>query len=156
MKDGKIGDFDLDKSTPKTKITNAEANQNLFGFAIALNVQNLPLDDQYLQNIANYKPIPNFEITAIDLANPQNPSHNGYTHIIKLQTEKLKSQQIELTAQQKIPLWIAQKHTENDTKINTQLSKTFGLQYLITGVYEAYKNQNDTQTLFTLPIEIKN
>ena len=84
-----IGKFNLDKSNPKTTITNAKADskggKNRFQLAIGVDYSQMLLPDEYLLNPNNYT-ISNNAYT-IEIVKNSNKS-SSYTHIIKLNLDQ--------------------------------------------------------------------
>lgn len=143
----RIGMFNPDKSNPKTTITNAKVDSkggnNRFQLAVGVDYSHMLLPDEYLMNPDNYT-ISNKAYT-IEIVKNSNQS-SSYTHIIKLNLVQpiISKGTIKISLQNLLPSWISTYTDEVGLDINADgaMEKTYGLKYLIGGIYDAYKNQN--------------
>jgi hypothetical protein len=72
------------------------------------------------------------------------PSLNGYSHCMTLQSKGVKTETLTISLLERIPKWIAVSTSMDDTNIQTDVAeqqKTFGLEYLFRGIFEAYSMQ---------------
>jgi len=137
------GRFDLDRMNPKTTLVNAKTDgkggKKQFQLAIGVNYADCLLDDGYLMNPDNYA-VSN-KAYALKIIKNNNPA-SSYTHIIKLDlTEPIISKGcIKISLLNKIPSWIENYTDTMGLNINAEgaMNKTYGLKYLIGGVYDAY------------------
>lgn len=125
-------------------------SKRLLEVAVAVDLSKMPVEEAYLTSPANWavtsdKDDP-FQVVSIEPLTPSMPHNNDKrfvgtaTHLLLLQTDKLSSglQRLTVTLQKQLPAWIATASTNDDTKIQTQLDKTFGFSYLLEGVNEAF------------------
>ncbi len=142
-----IGKFNPDKSNPKTTITNAKADSkggnSRFQLAVGVDYSDILLPDEYLMNPENYT-ISNKAYTIEIVENPNKSS--TYTHIIKLNLSQpiISKGSIKISLQNLLPSWI-DTYTDNmglDINADGAMEKTYGLKYLIGGIYDAYKYQD--------------
>ena len=142
-----IGKFNPDKANPKTTITNAKTDnkggENRFQIAIGVDYSAMLLPNEYLTNPDNYK-ISNKAYT-IEISQNSNPK-SRYTHIIKLNLIQpvISKGSITISLMNLMPSWINDYTDETGLDINADgaMEKTYGLKYLIGGIYDAYKDQN--------------
>ena len=142
-----IGKFNLDKSNPKTTITNAKKDSkggnSRFQLAVGVDYSQILLPDEYLMNPDNYS-ISNKAYTIEIVRNPNKSS--AYTHIVKLNlTQPIISKGvIKISLQNLLPSWVSTYTDEVGLDVNTDgaMEKTYGLKYLMSGIYDAYKHQN--------------
>lgn len=118
-------------------------------FAVAVDFSNIPAEDDYLKNPMNYTVTTNnFSINSIISIDKSKIKPNDWnriaaanpTHIIILTANTNAVSDLSFVLKKQIPQWITKSNTENDTdteKIND--GKTFGLNYWITGISEAYE-----------------
>jgi hypothetical protein len=134
-------------------------------FAIAVNFNNISVEDDYILNPLNYDvPTDNFavkEIFHVDknqiMANDWNRiTNNNPTHIIVLEAKSRSVSDVSLVLKKQMPEWIKQSSISDDTNIHQYLDKTFGLKYMVEGIAEAYQAiyPNDNN-YFECRIEIK-
>lgn len=142
-----IGKFNPDKSDPKTTITNAKVDNkdgnNRFQLAIGVDYSHMLLPDEYLMNPNNYT-ISNKAYT-IEIVKNLN-RNSFYTHIIKLNLIQpiISKGPIKISLQNVLPSWISTYTDEVGFDINADgaMEKTYGLKYLIGGIYDAYKHHD--------------
>ena len=142
-----IGKFNPDKSNPKTTITNAKidskAGNNKFQLAIGVDYSHILLPDEYLINPDNYT-VSNKAYTIEIIKNPN--KNSSYTHIIKLNLIQpiVSKGVIKISLLNSLPSWVNTYTDKVGLDINDDgaMEKTYGLKYLIGGVYDAYKNQD--------------
>jgi len=147
----KFGSFERDKKSPKTSIFNIEkANKGKgkgqFMFTVGMNLGKFQilLGDDYLMDTDSYARLINKQ--------PSNDyfiemEHNSvadtqHTHNIKLTTEKIVTGELEVTLRNHFPQWIADVNDEDGS--SAVADKTFGIKYLVEGIYEAYIYKGNT------------
>ena len=118
-----------------------------------------------MYDIENFKTTEGFKVKAVNEINIQNMSQNEYkrisntsaTHFITVQlNQDFPIQDLNLELIKKIPGWVNNSTSLNDTDVKSQLDKTFGLNYLVKGISEAYELQNpNNQSYFNIKISIK-
>ncbi len=163
----KIGAFKQADRTAKdvTSINSLEYENGLLQFSIAINLKNIPVDQAYLINPENYIVPSGYTIKSIEKVNREKITRRDFvtvektiaSHVITIATSnKFSVQDLELELSNKIPFWVETSSSLDDTNINNQLDKTFGLLYLVEGVSEAYKLQNpDNKSYFKINVTIK-
>ncbi|MGK7395279.1 MAG: hypothetical protein ACNS62_11950 [Candidatus Cyclobacteriaceae bacterium M3_2C_046] len=140
----RLGEFSA-RSLAEGMITQAKPakgpnGQNLFRFNLAVDFSQVLQEQPYFLDASNYRVNPNYELE-ISWINDSEEYLNGYTHQLQLQTDALREEIVEVELMGKIPQWIYTSSTENDTGMagnSNLMDKTFGLSYLIEGVYGAF------------------
>lgn len=151
------GTFKFDR-TNKNKLVNAEKDRNGqgFQFSIAVDYSSLPFPDDYYKTIDNYKLSGTYKIIDIYKPNKKIPEVTTFdpTHMITINTSSSPYGNIELTLKYVIPTWIAETNTVNELHITGDTTHTFGFQYLIDAITEAYHYKNKQQDIVTFRFEI--
>ena len=154
----RIGTFKIDPANVKTSILKAKVDKKAVGskFVVSFGVDysGLLLEDSYLTDPGNYEV--NNKAYTIDISrNPNNTSN--YTHIIKLSLDPsqpvISRGNIKISLLKKSAPW-AGPLTDTigeDIFAEGAMGKTFGLNTLIDGVYDAYK-ADATYASFTINI----
>jgi hypothetical protein len=165
----KIGKYrPLDKSKKFTEmrgIQKVEFEDRTLRFAIAIDLDNIPVDQSYLTNPANYIVPDGFTIKSIVKVDRNKISKRDFitiekttaTHIITVSTtNEFSIQDLQMELSNKIPDWVEKSNSIDDRDISSELNKTFGLLYLVKGVSEAYTTQNpNNKSYFKINIIIK-
>jgi hypothetical protein len=154
----KLGYYKRDKSSPKTKIIKAKysdkgTRKGEFQFSVGIDLKNSFFDDNYLMDANNYIIPSNYSIEVLK----NNIKIANYSHILKLTSKSLKTENVNIQLKNNLPQWASNLNSDNDININTseQLGKTFGIKYLVEGVYEAYKTKNNNKdTFFEINISV--
>jgi len=163
-KKGNFKQTDRNKTDVKS-INDIEYDNGKLQFSIALDLNNIPVDQAYLTNTENYLPSSGFSIESIEEVDRNKISKRDFltvekttaTHIITVSTTNEYSiQNLQLELSNIIPTWVEESNSIDDRDIVNQLDKTFGLLYLIKGVSEAYITQNpDNTSYFKIKVTIK-
>lgn len=142
----KMGDFRKVKSNnptiSKTHIykTHLEMRSGgkIFMFSVGLNASDLLLDDSYLMNSSNYNI--NDNEYSVDVKKHNIKNDQGYKYRIELCTDRIHASNIELSLILSIPEWVNELNDETGLDFNSKESsgKTYGIKYVIGGVYDAY------------------
>ena len=138
-------------------------------FAIAVDLNGVPVDSTYLTNPSNYSPH-GFNVESIkridrDKKLPKEITDRDWltinnaptvSHIITVSiADKSSLHDLNLELSNQIPQWVADNSSVDDVNIKNQLTQTFGIWYLIKGVKEAYETKYPTQKSyisFSVPI----
>lgn len=135
--------------------------------AVAVDLNGMFIDDDYLADKRNYlvESDDDIKIKEIKKINRQyiTPAEKKYvknaTHVIVLETKKISTDQdVRIRLKNELPLWIEQSSSDNDSDLSSQTfaSTTFGLKYLMKGIYESYsRNTEDGPYYFTLKLKFK-
>lgn len=144
---------------------NKRRGEELFEFSLAIDLSLIPVDDNYKINPNMYELISSngdkFEIVEIEpIVNNYEPNDKKYigkaSHLLTFRTYAISPgvQTLNLKMKKLIPEWVLASSTEDDaTYIDS--TKTFGLQYLIEGVNEAYDERGEEHLYFSIPLTLK-
>ena len=154
----RIGTFKMDPANVKTSILNAKIDKKAVGskFVVSFGVDysGFLLEDSYLTDPANYEV--NNKAYTVEIK-PNTNSSSSYTHIVKLILDPsqpiISRGNIKVSLLKKSAPW-AEEYTDKegvDIYADGAMEKTFGLQTLVEGVYDAYKSDN-TYASFTINI----
>lgn len=154
----RIGRFKPNPSAPRTSILSAKVDKKnpdtKFLVSIGVDFSSFLLENNYLTDPRNYE----VSNKAYNVEIVENTNTSSYTHIIKLSLDPslsvINRGNIKISLLKKVAPW-ADELTDNDgVDIDAEgaMGKTFGLKYLIEGVYDAYKANNCYAT-FNLNIQ---
>lgn len=131
-------------------------------FAIAMNLSQLPVSEEYILNKSNYD-VKNYSIIQIGKINNGNihyPESNTFTKIMGSDKNKLKGlthalllssnsndvNNVDIKIKKQLPDWVKHYSNSDDRDIATNKAKqsqTFGLEFFLVGIREAYQHNND-------------
>lgn len=149
------GTFDLDRDNPKTTICNIKKDSRgqkngLFRFPIGVNLNQLPLDKGYLLNVSNY------EINNKDYSLSIKEQREGrFSHIFYLTSKVASRGNIMITLKNRFPQWVENKtdFLGDNLEQDGAIGKTYGLKYLIEGVYDAFTIHQKNYAEFKITIK---
>jgi hypothetical protein len=159
----KIGDFSRaelnNKILADASLSKDNQNKGLFGFSIAVDFSKSSQDASYFLDTTNYElSNPNYQLEVELISNKNDASLSGFTHLLKLQTSDLRNENLEIQVVGQTPNWVYASSTKNDSNILNEISeqqKTFGLQFLIEGVSDAFYPKSSSNAITTFTITIK-
>jgi hypothetical protein len=163
IRSSKIGDFEIEQPATKLVINNAKSggrntDQEVFQFSIAANLEFLKIDETYLSNPFNYDLPNNYTIVTIEKNYDEtNEGLKGYTHVFKIRTTDLKQiQDVSIKLKSKLPTWVSESSTIDDSNPFDTIKQhqTFGFDYLIRGLSEAYTDKYSGQEHFAISIKV--
>ena len=146
-------------------VRNRDGNgSNKLTFAVAVDLKNIAAEEDYLMNPINYtlsnnnfrikgiRPINELEIYPTDW---KRIKESIPTHLIVLEATSTAISDIKVSLKKQMPQWIEQTNIIDDKDIKRNLDKTFGIQYLIEGIAEAYqKIYPDDKNFFEFEVKI--
>ena len=145
----------------------ADRNSGDLQIEVAVDLGAMLIEGGYLTNPKNYivtseDPIRIKSIRAIG-AGDRTPNNKKYlgraTHIITLSMDALKQdQEVSIKLTNRLPEWIAESSTEDDTNTGAPgfATTTFGLKYLLQGIYDSYRKLSDGEPYyFDLKLKMK-
>lgn len=154
----RVGDFEIAEPATRLVIDKATADSVEFQFAVAVDLDELKLDEHYLTDPANYALPANYRIAAIRRNDdPTDQSLHGFSHVFLLRTTDLKPvQDVYLRLKTVIPSWVYSGSTLDDANPldSLQQRQTFGFQYLVEGIARAYADKYKNTDLFSLNIQV--
>lgn len=148
-----------------TAIRSAEVDPNSgdMQLAVAVDLSHMLIDSGYLTNPANYlvSSEDTVKIKEIRPITPKDatPAEKKYlstaTHIIVLSVGKLsRNQKVSLRLLNKLPAWVQESSSDNDLQPDGRT--TFGLRYLMEGIYDSYKRATEgTPQYFDIELNIE-
>jgi hypothetical protein len=95
------------------------------------------------------------ELSTKDISSP---GFSGFSHLLFLKTKKLQTEELEITVLSKVPAWVNNSSSTDDSNIKSDTSeqnKTFGLSYLVEGVSEAFNYYPSENENIVSKIKIK-
>ncbi len=139
------GKYEIAKDEAHTissaKIEDKSGNSH-FQVGISVDFSKVLLPDEYLMNPDNYS-ISN-KAYGIEISKYSGPNQSRYTHTIKLKLLQpvLSKGCIKIALLNTLPQWISEYTDESglDINISGAMEKTYGLKFLLGGVYDAYSS----------------
>lgn len=135
---------------------------------LAVDLSKMLIDDKYLLDKNNYvvesddgvelediRPLTRTDVT------PAEKKYAGTaTHLFVLHAKQIKhSQDVDIKLVNRLPLWVEASSSDDDTRMGRADFSwtTFGLKYLLQGIYDSYKKDADGEpTYFELDLKFKN
>jgi hypothetical protein len=143
------------------KPTKSKGNQNLglFGFTIAVDFSKGIQDASYYLDTSNYN-VSNgtYKLVIEEIKDKSNPNLSGFTHLLKLQTNEIREEDLKIELIGKAPSWVYDYTSDDDSRIlidKSEQQKTFGLKYLVEGISEAFYPKSNLNSICTISITIK-
>lgn len=142
----KTGRYRKTNDTTIREVTPDKRNNKL-AFALAIDLNDIPLSDNEKCDLSLYETTEDYvvdEIIKIEdatIAPIDVPSAQNCSHIIKISTSNLNPSSFTLRMKRELPEWIKVSSSIDDTNIDSDLEeqkKTFGLEYFVTGIKDAY------------------
>lgn len=158
---GKRGDFKFDSASKGKILEDCESASSgkfkgQFGFNLLVDFSPLRISEDYLKNAANYRISDNYTIEKIESIDKD--KFNGFTHQIFVKTNRLLDSDIKISLLNNMPDWVSNYSSLDDSNILTdqiEKLKTFGLEYLLSGVYDAFQNVTGNNIITSFNIRIK-
>ncbi|MBY5957077.1 hypothetical protein KUV50_02945 [Membranicola marinus] len=159
----KIGDFSRTELNNKiiadASISKNKQNNAFFGFNLAVDFSNSIQDPSYFLDTTNYV-VSNssYQLEVELISNKNDPFLSGFTHLIELKTKDLRNEILEIQVVGQTPNWVFNSASIDDSNILNDISeqqKTFGLQYLIQGVIDAFYPKSSSNAITTITVTIK-
>lgn len=150
----RLGRFDFDRANPKTTICNIRKENKgqqggTFMFSVGANLNQLPLDKSYVLNAAHY------EVSNKDYALSVKEQRSGrFSHVFSLSSQIASRGNITITLKNNFPQWVEDKTDllGDDLEKDGTTDKTYGLKYLIEGVYDAFTSRQKNYAEFKITI----
>jgi hypothetical protein len=139
------------------QITDAQAGgpDNMFRIRLKADFSELPVSEAYLLDPANFSLTAGYKVESVK-AQPGDRG-GGATHEVTLVAQKALPGTIRLSLNNRLPDWVAASNLDADKGLApTALeSKTFGIRYLVSGMYDAYYTRESQPQYFTISISVK-
>jgi len=145
-----------------------ERDGNGIQLALAVDLGNMFIDEDYLTNPNNYKVESDDDIRILSISKINgkqiSPAERKYagsaTHIFLLAMKQISNEQtVNIKLLNHLPSWVEQSSSDDDTNVNGSrfAQTTFGLKYLLRGIYDSYKmNAEEEPYYFELKMKFKN
>jgi len=157
--------YTISRSKPSTR----PDTRGQFGFAVAIDLSNVPLPDQNLLDKNNFKISSDeyfiYDIKKIDsnteertqksITDIENKVGANYTHILLLKTEAKHIQSFEIELHNKVPEWVELTGSDDDTNIRGDTFSTFGFNRLSKGITDAYYEINRSTKILSITLNVK-
>ena len=163
----KMAMFRVRGATPYKTLEKARLHGNLFQFAIAADLSTMPMSSSEKLDVSNYSVIQGeYTINGIyeidtDHMHPVDRAivnELNLTHEIVVSTDAYPAD-ITVGINRAVPQWVKSTSSSDDTQINQdtqEQGRTFGLQYFVEGISDAYKEvaqRKDYLTEFKITIK---
>lgn len=148
-----------------TKIEDVEVDENSgeLQLALAVNLKDMLIDPSYATDKNNYEIISDDKIVlksikplkVSDLSSAEKRYASYATHLFILTCKGIThDQKVKIRLLNNLPNWVEQASNDNDEVVDA--NTTFGLKYLLQGIYNGYKkNTNGVPSYFDLDLNIK-
>ena len=138
-------------------ITGAQkgGKDNHFRIKLKADFSELPASEAYLTNPGNYEVTAGYEVETI---NAIKADGKGFTHEVILTSAAMpKPGIVTLALNTKLPDWVNTTNLDADMGMSPEdlAGKTFGIRYLINGIYDAYYPRQSKPQYFSFPITVK-
>ena len=154
----RVGKFEIVEPATKLVIDKAVADSVDFQFSVAVDLDELKLDEKYLTNPANYELPANYKIASIRRNDdPTDEALHGFSHVFVIRTSDLKPvQDVYVRLKTTIPQWVYAGSTMDDAHPADSASQrqTFGFQYLVEGIARGYADKYRNTDQFSLNIQV--
>ncbi len=143
-----------------------ERGNEKFTFSVAVDFSKLPINKEYALNIANFyinngdykilKIIP-YDKSVLKQNSLVKLEKNNEkpTHIIVFESTTKKYNDLVFSLKKDIPQWVSDWNTTDDSNIKTNPKQSFGIKYLVEGIFEAYQNTSTNKDYIIITINIK-
>ncbi len=152
----KIGTYFPSKENVYTLERVSSNPNNVFQFSIAVDFSELPLNDNYLNDISNYSVTNGYEIVSID--KPTAIAELGFpnlTHLIVVKKTGIPIGTLTVSLINKGYPWINSTNINDDCNIRENSNQTFGFEVLNKAILEAYDYINPDKEIYKFTINLK-
>ena len=142
-----------------------DRNSGDLRLVMAVDLSGMLIDEHYLTDVSNYSvesddPVEIKEIRPIK-AEDVTPAEKKYvgkaTHLFILQSEGVRhAQEVEIKLRNRLPDWVASSSSDDDRDTGAPrfAQTTFGLKYLLQGIYDGYSKYSDNEPYY-FELELK-
>jgi hypothetical protein len=154
VKMGAVGRFEIDRDNINT-ITDAQVSDRGsntgFGFNMMVDFSKSGVSESYLTDVTNYQlSSDKYKLVVTSINDNERTSDRGlekFTHKLTFSPQDLKPMTVNVELKRKIPSWVEKSNSQDDRSQTTEeLTKTFGIKYLIEGVADAYQSGNNSDS----------
>lgn len=137
----------------------AERGDSCVVLALAVDCNEILLDERYLDDMANYEVASSSDVTIVGVERYDDkvlsPSDKrrceGCTHVVLLAVKgPVKGRDVRVRLANRLPIWIESGSTDDDRDTHSDVfaAKTFGLRYLLGGIDDAYANASGGKSYY--------
>lgn len=141
-----------------SRLSDVRSNQSgEFEFSIGVDYSSLPLSDNYLMNKDHYDVNGNFEVISVEKYTSSmftNFTNFEPSHMITLRATGLPQGIININLLNNLPAWVKESHTDDDRNIEGNFTQTFGFEYLMQGIVDAYLKVSDKEYFTTITMTL--
>lgn len=123
-------------------------------FRIKLDVDfsKLPVSEGYINDYSNYVLSKGYIIESISPADKI-----GFTHQLILVAAKPQTGMVKISMKRQFPAWVSASNLDTDSNLTTEAlaGKTFGIRYMLEGIYNAYDGYAHSPDYFTFSVSVK-
>jgi hypothetical protein len=145
--------YEYDMDVPLT-VSNIEqgGRDHKFRIKLGMDFSKLPVSESYLRNRDHYTVSNGYTIESITPSGKE-----GYTHEILLVTDKAQTGKLTFSLKKQLPAWIEDSNLNTDQGLTEEAlsGKTFGIRYLLKGIYNAYYDRDKQSDYFSITISVK-
>jgi hypothetical protein len=130
-------------------------SDNKFRIKLKADFSELPVAESYLTDVSNYEVAPGYAVESVRAVRDGN---GGATHEIILAAPAPKQETVRLELKTKLPNWVGTSNLDADKGMTPEAleGRTFGIRYLIDGMYDAYYARESSPRYFAFAITVKN
>ncbi len=155
-----LGSFKIDyHDITKLKEVKSDRNGEGFSFSFAVDFSKLPFSDSYYTDTTNYQCLnSSFEVREIKNVADKKLHEIPFkpTHLITVGTRKNPTGSLEIILNNSLPPWINETGETNDKVIKGDTSKTYGFEFLMNGINEAYQFENNNSVVTRFSFQLTN
>lgn len=145
------GDFEVSREDPKYTVKNLAKNarDKKATFSINADFSNILVEEAYLLNLDNY----DLKFGKYQIEKVERSKIEGYTHTIKVSTDFVSTGTLSIKLKkQETSQWLQEKYTEECDISSSTMSRTYGLQYLVDGMRNAFDRSGEYLTELNINI----
>lgn len=143
--------YDPENPLTITEVTKS-GTDNRSRIMINVDYAQLPVGASYLRDPANYDVTPGYAIEGI-----KEKQQNKTTHEITLVAAKVQTGDVNVVLKRQLPGWVNTSNLSADKSLGADdlQGKTFGIRYLLQGIYSAYAGYMQSPDYFHFTISVK-
>lgn len=152
------------KAITRIKGMKADSNSGDMRMVLAVDLNGMLIAKDYATDISNYRVIADSPVKLLKIM-PINkeditPAEKKYigsaTHLFVLEAKDIShKQEVEIRLQNRLPAWVAESSSDDDRDTDAPrfADTTFGLRYLLQGIYDSYeRNSNGEPYYFSMKL----
>jgi hypothetical protein len=144
-------EYDLDEPMVVKNIERG-GRDNKFRIKLGVDFSKLPISETYINDRSNYVLSKGYTIESISPTDK-----NNFTHQLILVAEKPQTGMVKVSLKKQFPVWVSASNLDSDSNlsIDALTGKTFGIRYMLGGIYDAYDQYTHSPNYFTFSISVK-